>query len=76
MGYCYGGKSRIISIALVPPPFFWLNAKRLPLHENAYFATTEESYWEVFVHGFKILGSLVFEARNDWTVERDVYPKF
>ena len=31
--------------------------------------------WEAFLHGFKISGPLLFDAKNDLALEGDVYPE-
>ena len=44
--------------------------------EHHFLATTEGSSWEAFLHGFKIYGPLVFDAKNDLALAGDVYPEF
>ena len=79
------GQSELISWWIVPDhihgtnsstPMLQYNRSAIAVSWNIIFGDTEGSSWEAFLHGFKISGFLVFDAKNDLALAGDVYPEF
>ena len=77
LGWCHGSLSRTISMVSVPPPSCFDETFSAYRYMRTHFlVTTEGSAWEAFLHGFKISGPLVFDAKKDWTLAGNIYPEF
>ena len=78
MSWCYGDWSRILIHGIRSS----ILCSEQMLSAFHYIGTVifwrpqRDRLWEAFLHGFKISGPLVFDAKNDLALAGEVYPEF